>query len=111
MQDRFVNLIPAIVLIVLAGLIAYYLLMKDEPKVYQKFRTFWLRGIDELIFSRVALRLFLVGVVCVVAMTVFLFLPIPDQSGMPFQYKVLLGVFGIIAGITVNFLYWGMWRY
>jgi len=110
-QDRFVNLIPAIVLIVLAGSMSYYLLMKDEPRLYREFRASWRNGVDDLIVSRVALRFFLSGVVCVVAITVFHFLPIPERSEMSFQYKFFLGMFGIVAAITVNFLYWGMWRY
>jgi hypothetical protein len=110
-QDRFVNLIPAVVFIVLAGLMAYYLLMKEEPKVYQEFRTSWRNGIDDLIVSRIAMRFFLVGAACVLAITVFYFLPVPDRSEMPLPYRLLLGVFGIVAAITVNFLYWGMWRY
>jgi hypothetical protein len=111
MLERFETIIPATILIVLAGIGAYYLLLKEEPPAYREFQASWRNAIDTFIVSRAAVKLFLVGTLCVIALTSLRFRPWPDLSQMPFPYKLISGILGLIVALGVNFLFFGMWRY
>ena|ERR1700674_2490724 len=107
MLERFMSLIP---IIILAGWIAFFILWKKSRR-YQQFRTYRRNNMDRLLVSRGGMRFFLVGIVCVIAITILLFLSPPDSSKMPLSNRLLWGIFGIIAPVTILGLFFGMWRY
>jgi hypothetical protein len=70
----------------------------------------WRRIDDEWLVSKSASAFFALSVLIIVGMTVVLFANIESQT-LGFVGNALLGIGGVLAAVSVFFLWGGMWRY